>query len=244
MSEQLDAVERKSKRKWFLYVSYAASILILLSLLFLWDKVEVQENIVPEEVYVKENIDTSFFKPKNREFIKSTKEVIVQNEIKRKTKSNLVKQKKLPTTILAKKESTALQKNKLIVKQIVKDSTKQAKPKLENNPSSIQKEIKNVIKPKFDINSSIKVSSDALLYAVTHDKEDVRNYYEKYLISRAEVLKSIEKELKKSNLKIKANIILAEVERDLTEESFQNNFLRTIKKRVSDVATVIAKRND
>ena len=38
--------------------------------------------------------------------------------------------------------------------------------------------------------------------------------------------------------------ILAEVEREVNEESFQNNFYQFIKKRVSDIAVAFANRNN
>ena len=97
---------------------------------------------------------------------------------------------------------------------------------------------------KQDPHSRIKINSNDLLYAVTHSKEEVKAYYAKYNINRDEVLQSIQNQLNKSNFKIDANTILAEVERDIDEDDFQNNFMKSLKKRVSDIASAIASRND
>ena len=94
------------------------------------------------------------------------------------------------------------------------------------------------------VKEGIYVDSEALLLSVTSTREELRAFYQKYKVDRAEVLTTIKNELKKSNLKIDPNTILAEVEKDVNEESFQNNFYQFIKKRVSGVATAIANRNN
>ena len=44
-------------------------------------------------------------------------------------------------------------------------------------------------------NTTIKINSDALLYAVTNPDKDVNEYYKKYNVNRNDVLKNIQKEL-------------------------------------------------
>ncbi len=83
-----------------------------------------------------------------------------------------------------------------------------------------------------------------MLFAVTHSPQEVKTYYAKYNVNRDDVLKTIKSELKKSNLKVNPETILAEVERTIDEDDFQNNFMKTLKRRVSDIATAIASRND
>ena len=95
-----------------------------------------------------------------------------------------------------------------------------------------------------DQNSSIKINADDLLFAVTHSQKEVKAYYAKYQINRDDVLKTIKSELKKSNLKVKPETILAEVERSIDDDDFQNNFLKNLKRKVSDIATAIASRNN
>lgn len=244
MSEQLDAVEKKNHRKWFLYIGYAASILILVSLFFILEFKSSDNETILKDVFVKESIDTTLMRPNRMELVPKSKEVIVQNDVEFKTKKKITSAISLSTPIIAKIELKTFGEDKIQIPKIKIDSFKQFNSEREDPITEIQKEIKEVIKPDFNVNSPIKVSSDALLYAVTHQNQDVKEYYKKYLISREQVLKTIEKELQKSNLKIDAKTILAEVEMNLIEESFQNNFLKNVKKRVSDVITLIANRND
>ena len=93
-------------------------------------------------------------------------------------------------------------------------------------------------------NSNIKVNAEDLLYAVTHTSQEVKNYYAKYSMNRDDLLNTIKLELKKSNLKVNPNSILAEVERTIDDDFFQNNFLKSLKSKVSDIASAIASRNN
>lgn len=63
-------------------------------------------------------------------------------------------------------------------------------------------------------------------------------------MDRDALLNTIKLELKKSNLKVNPNSILAEVERTIDDDDFQNNFLKSLKSKVSDIASAIASRND
>jgi ABC-type uncharacterized transport system substrate-binding protein len=94
------------------------------------------------------------------------------------------------------------------------------------------------------INSKIKINANDLLFAVTHTPKEVKAYYAKYNVNREDVLKTIKSELKKSNLKVNPETILAEVERTIDDDVFQNNFLKSLKNKVSDIASAIASRND
>ena len=93
-------------------------------------------------------------------------------------------------------------------------------------------------------NSRIKINSIDLLYAVTHNKEDVKTYYARHSLDREDILRTIKGELKKSNIKVNPETILAEVERTIDDDDFQNNFMKSLKNKISDFATVIASRND
>ena len=97
---------------------------------------------------------------------------------------------------------------------------------------------------KRDPNSAIKINADDLLFAVTHSPKEVSAYYAKYNVNRNDVLRTIKSELKKSNFKIDPNTILAEVERTIDDDIFQNNFMNSLKRKVSDIAEAIASRND
>jgi len=242
LSSQLDEQQQKNKRGWFFYIGFAASIALLVSLFFFMNKGEEQP-MKPNNNLVKEDVTIPKFDPKKApQIVPVQKDVIVENQKDEKS----LKSKEVQPSIRVKKPVVASNKvNKVpqkIVDQINKEQSfkKEETVIAETNP---KEESKEPIEVKMT-NSTISVDSDALLYAVTHSKEEIRGYYEKYKVSRAEVLKTIEKELKKSKVRVDPKTILAEVERDVDEESFQNNFYQFIKKRVSDVAVAIANRNN
>ena len=78
LSTQLDDTQQKRKRGWFLYMGYAASILLIVSLVLFFNKkdnTEVQNFVVEEEVKVPEIDKTVDFKaPIEKE------EMIVQSQ--------------------------------------------------------------------------------------------------------------------------------------------------------------------
>ena len=244
LSIQLDAQERKKKRGWFFYIGYAASILLIVSLFFFMNK-EATETVIPEDTIVQDDFklpDTN--SKKEVDFVPIQEEVVVENKKQelpvKKTIAQPFKGIKTDSRIALKKESQ--------IRKEIKKSENTIPFKNEAVIAKTTTDVDEVIKevPKFKkfTNSTISVDSDALLYAVTHNKQEIKSYYEKYKISRSDVLKTIEKELRKSNLKVDPQTILAEVERDVNEESFQNNFYKFIKKRVSNVAVAIANRNN
>ena len=84
-----------------------------------------------------------------------------------------------------------------------------------------------------------------LLYAVMNDApKEVPAVSLKNTMSSADPLKVIKIELKKSNLKVDPKVILAEVERTINDDFFQNNFLKSLKRRITNVATAVASRNN
>jgi len=257
LSSQLDDAQKKRKKGWFLFMGYAASILLLLSLfLFLNkgdDKTEVQDHIlVDQDVKVPEIDKTKDFKS-----LPVENEAIVKNETqdfqtgdkrqgtKDKRQQNVVKEKIAPKFKSPSQEpvianQTIPEDIKVeVIDQKLKEFTRTEETIVANNESTIQKD-----SGRFSKKEGIYVDSEALLLSVTGTREDLRAFYQKYKVDRAAVLATIEEELKKSSLKIDPNTILAEVEKDVNEENFQNNFYRFIKKRVSDVATAIANRNN
>jgi hypothetical protein len=262
LSVQLDENQSKKKRDWFLYVGYAASILLLVSLFMLINNSDKDDSIVPEMILVEDDIT----KPeidKSKEFISIPKEeVIVQNDkqdinpVKVESTEKNQDQKKIEKRI--KKQTpfvTNTKENSVIASQEKKkeskvnikeaDFNKRLKEITRKEETVVAKttDTKSEIETKLS-NGRISVDSDALLMSVTGSKEEVRAYYKKYKIDRAEVLLAIQKELKKSKVKVNPETILAEVELEVNEENFQNNFYQFIKKRVSTVATAIANRNN
>ena len=57
-------------------------------------------------------------------------------------------------------------------------------------------------------------------------------------------MRIIKNELKQSNIKLNPETILAEVEKNIDEDNFKNNFMQFLKKRVVDIASAIASRNE
>jgi hypothetical protein len=82
------------------------------------------------------------------------------------------------------------------------------------------------------------------LFAVTHSLNEFEEKGAKEIVSRKERLKSIEIELKKSNLRVNPEIILSEVERSINNDIFKNNFFKSLKKTISNITSAIASRND
>ena len=258
LSAQLDAVEEKKKRNWFLYIGYAASIALIVSLFFILQKKDQNESDIPENVIVEETVkEPKIDKTKEFNTLPVENNAIVENKtesVEEQKKEKGVQKKLVPAfkktitdtkTAVAKQETKALPKKK----EEVLDAQKQFKEIIKEDKTvvaAISNEKINTVNSKTKkINTnSISVDSEALLFSVTNTREDIRAYYKKYKIDRQEVLLAIEKELKKSSLQIDPKTILAEVERDVNEESFQNNFYQFIKKRVSGVATAIANRNN
>ena len=241
LSEKLDEQSQQKKRGWFFYIGAAASILLLISIgfqIFSDDSVE----ITPKNEVVTIPIDTKTIDTKIDKFINEIpveKALVRVDEIEEKQIEILINNKHVIPT----KEEPL--KRKIIRKHFVKED-KIIIAKVEENLNVIPTKEAFKIKEPFKQNpsSSIKINSDDLLYAVTHSSKEVKAYYAKYNINREYVLKTIKKALKKSNVKVDPNIILAEVERTIDEDDFQNNFMKSLKRKVSDFAISIANRND
>lgn len=234
LSVQLDEQPKQKKKGWFFYIGAAASILLLISVGFLFS--DKNEAIKPIEILVNNAIDTSAADKKTDKFINeiSTENALVNvDEVEVKPK--------IYKEAIAKKESKNHPKKKDF--KTIKE-TEIAIVHVDENSSE-----NNKIEPKKEViqqnpNSRIKINSKDLLYAVTHTSEEVKAYYAKYNLNRDDVLKTIKSELKKSNFKVNPETILAEVERTIDDDDFQNNFMKSLKQKVSDIATAIASRND
>ena len=246
LSAQLDEQPKQKKRGWFFYIGAAASILLLITIGFqIFSKNDDQ--IVPENIITNETIDIEKVDKRIDKFINeipAEKAIVNTDEVEEK-------QKNKKTVISTKENSYPKQKQVIIAKNNEIKNNKIVIAQVDENEIIIDKKTPN--KTKLDLNnnalqqnknSRIKINSDDLLFAVTHSPQEVKTYYAKYNVNRGDVLKTIKSELKKSNLKVKPETILAEVESTIIEDDFQNNFMKTLKRRVSDIATAIASRND
>ncbi|MDN3620276.1 hypothetical protein QWY81_12495 [Polaribacter undariae] len=250
LSAQLDEQPKQKKKGWFFYVGAAASILLLISVGFLF--LNKNEDIKPVEIIVENPIDTITIDAKIDQFINEipAEEAIVKiDEVEEKqvevsnknvvTNKNVIptkeeSKKSINNSIVANNKNNVIPTTEEVVETVVAVS--------EDHPTKEETINKEILKQ--DPNSSIKINSDDLLFAVTHSSTEVKEYYAKLNLTREDVLSTIKSELKKSNIKVSPEAILAEVERTIGEEDFQNNFLQSLKKRVTDIATAIASRND
>lgn len=241
LSVQLDEQPQQKKIGWFFYIGVAASILLLVTIgyQFLYSG---SNNFTPVQKVVKASKDKTIIDAKIEEFINEipVKEALVKEEVNENNNP-----KSLDKTIVTSKTLRSIAKTK------VKESTenkglaiidKNQRTNQKNNKVNIDDKV--IPSRKETTNSNIKVNAEDLLYAVTHTSQEVKNYYAKYSMNRDDLLNTIKLELKKSNLKVNPNSILAEVERTIDDDFFQNNFLKSLKSKVSDIASVIGSRND
>jgi hypothetical protein len=83
-----------------------------------------------------------------------------------------------------------------------------------------------------------------LLYAVSNPNKDINEFYKKYNVDRNDVLKNIQKELKKVNINIDASTLLTDVEKKIDEETFKKSFMQVVKGKITGLASAIANRNN
>ncbi|WP_405604337.1 hypothetical protein [Polaribacter sp. Asnod1-A03] len=239
LSVKLDEQPKQKKKGWFFYIAVAASILLLINVSFMVFNNDVE--VKPSEIIVEKVIDTVTINKKLDQFINEVpvEKAFVKND-------EIETGKIIKPSIISLKEININPKEKI---NIVKKEEEIIIAKVDEKELNIESSLDNQTKLNKEAlqqnpNSSIKINSDDLLYAVTHTPTEVKAYYAKYNVNREDVLRTIKSELKKSNFKINPNTILAEVERTINDEDFQNNFIKTLKIKVSDIATAIASRND
>ncbi|MEN8703131.1 MAG: hypothetical protein ABF286_03120, partial [Polaribacter sp.] len=210
LSVQLDEQPKQKKIGWFFYIGAVASILLLFTIGYQFLSSD-SNNITPVQEVVKAPIDKTIIDAKIEEFINEipVEEALVKEEVKKNTNSTSI-DKTIETS----------QKIKSITKTKVKKSTenkglavsdKNQITNQKNKKVNVDDKVSPILKET--INPKIKVNAEDLLYAVTHTSQEVKRYYAKYSMNRDDLLNTIKLELKKSNLKVNPNSILAEVER-------------------------------
>lgn len=230
LAVQLDEQPKKAKKTWVFYSSIAAGFLLLVSLSvnFILSN---DSAIKPTKKIVNQQIETT----------NATKKMDVKIQ-DYKTKTLLVQEKDIKDTtpkIIYKKE---VQKGQIIehltADNLVFDSIKNGIETVQNETEKSEK----IVTHQTAI--SIKINSEYLLFAVTQSPKEVQTYYAKYQLNRGDVMRIIKNEFKQSNIKLNPETILAEVEKTIDEDDFKNNFMQFLKKRVVDIATAIASRNE
>lgn len=237
LNTQLDQETFKKKKNRFFYINVAASVVLLASISFFY-LIKDNDEGIKEEVIVDTVIDTLELK---EFYIKDIIEEKVVVKVETTKKENVVKKENKLT-----KPKEIKEPNILIIAAI-SEIEKVESVFAEDQDLKILNEGKNKtsieVDKKGDFDSKIKINSEDLLFAVTHTKEEVRAYYAKNKINRKDVLDTIQKELIKSDLKIKPEKILAEVEKTLEKEEFKGDFFQKIKIKISDIAVAITDRN-
>ena len=236
LSTKLDEQPKQKKKGWFFYIGYAASILALISIGFYTFSGDKKSKI-PNVIIVEGVIDTTQILNKIEQHFKEVPVERAVVETVKKEVYKIEKQQEKNVAINVKKAVVLLKKESYKIEDNTNNSNNKnitIAEKLEGN-SIIIPEVKK---------SRIKVNVDDLLYAVTNTSEEQEKQYTKNNVSREDILKTIKSELKKSNLKVNPETILAEVERTIGDDDFQNNFLKSLKKKITNIATAIASRND
>jgi len=240
LSDQLETAEQAKQTNWFKYAGYAASVLLIISVAFFMNRTNDTDPIVPEEIVIQPIDTTDLVKP-TLENTAPVETVIVQKDESTTVKEDKTIEKPKQKTIIARNKSTEIRVPKIIeeTNKIVIAENRTIK---KENP-----EIKTSVDTtttKQTINSRIVIDADALLYAVANPDKDIREYYAKYNVNRDEVLKTIQKELKKTNLKIEASVLLADVEKNIDEESFKRDLMQVVTGRITGLASAFANRNN
>tara|TARA_B110000114_G_scaffold97467_1_gene102719 strand:+ start:25 stop:828 length:804 start_codon:yes stop_codon:yes gene_type:complete len=239
LSLQLDLQPKQKKKGWFWFAGFAASVLLLFSLGLYTFSSDSLENIPTKEIIVNQEIDTV-------QILNSIEEAFKIVPIEKP----LVKSKKLEEKNNKDKEVIAITNTNVIPteEKFIKNKENIRTTKIaENNiviiPIKEESQSNTVIKQHQ--NSRIKVDPKDLLYAIMNDSpKELPTVSLKNTMSSADLLKVIEIELRKSNLKVDPKVILAEVERTINDDFFQNNFLKSLKRRITNVATAVASRNN
>jgi hypothetical protein len=240
LSAQLDEEPKQKKKGLFFYAGYAASILALISLGFYTFSKDALENRPTKEVLVNQEIDTvqilneieAIFNevPVEKALVKSEKKEnrnLTNSAVRVTKKTNII-----PTKEVAIQNRIFKNKEKLMTTKIDKKNT----VILPTKEVSKDEDFTNG-------NSRIKVNAEDLLYAVINESIVEKEFWNNNMSGEA-LLRTIKVELKKSNLKVDPEIILAEVERTIKKDIFQNNFLKSLKARITDIAAAVASRND
>lgn len=221
LNTQLDNHEEKKKKKPFVYFSYAASILLIVSLGIYFSQEannQIQIKKSQEVVHVKENN----FSPKTQEtpvFEAITDKIKTihkngnnNNNITIKT-ANI---KEISIPIIIKKELPIL--TEIILTEV--------------DTSNIYQDQSLMVM----VDKKIKVDPKSLLQALENE--------EKLILTKEEKQKIIKTELSKRKLNLDPTVLLAEIERDIDNSSFKEKFMKSLKYNIENFATVFNERNN
>jgi hypothetical protein len=241
LSVKLDEKPKQKKKGLFWYASYAASVLALISFGIYTFSNDSLENLPKKEILVNQEIDTVQILNNIEEVFNEVivEKALVETETVKKIKNRdkkiigITKTKVIPTKEKSIQNIIIKNKEKTSVIEVVKNN-------LIIDPTEEEFKNKTFIKP----NSRIKINAQDLLFAVINEPKEAGKVAVEIKMNRADLLAAIKTELNKSNLKVDPETILVAVERSINDDFFQNNFLKSLKDRVTNIATAVAIRNN
>lgn len=251
LSAQLDGQPKHKKRSWLPYLGYAATITILISVGMYTFSSSSIERMPLQDILVKQEIDTVQILHKIEEVfneIPLEKALVKSERIKEKLRDTFRIQKiAVSHLIVVKGKRETLKKEAATQAIIIENKENRRDVKVEKN--------KEILIPlsatgitetpaKQNRYTRIKVNAEDLLYAVTNESKNPLTMSVESKMSRTDLLRIIKSELKQSNLKVDPKIILAEVERTINKDFFQNNFLKIIKTNITNLAATVVNRNN
>lgn len=214
---------KKSRKKRFIGLKVAASIAAVITLILVFQK--EKENIIQPTKIVNSPIV-----PEVDSIIDS------KNNIENDFKNNLVAKEHIKNPNI---EKFIKEPQKKPLKTVFNNNeVKQELPIIENSTNKILNSV-DTLKIASTNNESIKVNSDALLFSITHSKEEILAYYKENELTRESVLKNIEYELTNFNIAINAEDLLIEIESGLTKKSFKEKLLARIKLKIKELSNTI-----
>lgn len=237
LSLKLESDKKRKRKKRILYFGYAATLLIFVTFSYLYliktsIKIESNEIIVNTKSLKKETISLPI--DEKTELKKTAEEsIIVQETPKKNQKINIVTKKnkksifidQLPSGIENLNDSKIAQVKALAIDTTEIYASTEVKPYIENKPK----------------HNRIKIDPLELLNAIENEQKIAS--IESGILTKAEKLKFIEKEIKNKGINISAEKLLAEVENNTEEKTFREKFLKSIKNNITIIATAISDRN-
>ncbi len=259
LSNELDQVEVSNRKPLYRYIGYAASLLLIASLVTViytnaTDTVVYENDLVKtpvldandllqpsiENVLPKESVIVKTASPIHEEYVASPNtETMTVFKVNKKVVQALAKTtynhssrgKGQQQYVNETGKSSITIDSDALLMAVTKESRNKAYPVKKSTPKEFTK-------------NGIQINSDALLYAVSHPESDMQAYYAKYGVDRDDVLQHIQKELTKKKLAVDASVLLASVEKTIDEETFKNRFMQVVTGKITALAIAFSNRNN
>ncbi|EAR11973.1 hypothetical protein PI23P_11587 [Polaribacter irgensii 23-P] len=251
LSAQLDAQQSSKTGNWLYYARYTATILVLISIgMYLFSN-DLRRAVPMDKVLVHQAFDTvQILRTIGNGFNKPPIEkVSVKTIISKKVHLEaIIQDKGLANQLTAIKEKQKNRNKKTALRSVITENkANQNIANVQENKvvvSLITAETMDKTPMRQNTNNSIKVNLEDLLYAVSNEPMGKSASVKKKSEREVNFLVILQKELKKTSLKVDPQIILAEVEQTINDDFFDNNFLKALKNRITNIAAAVASRNN